>query len=182
MISPSLRASVVLLMLLFLITPGLSAAEPKPGPVSSSGKIPAKAPKADAVVDTVAPDVEDPFAQRFDPDEVPTPGPKPADGAAAVAVPPLEGIGLGGTDAYAIIGGSVYYKGEEKNGIKLLEARRGEVDIFVNGAPMVLPLFPKEELKKANERREKKGGPGLSSQGQPVKTTPASFPEGGQDL
>ena len=166
----------ILLGLLFLMSPCLFAADG--APVGKTAKAP---PKAAAAPDAAPQDVVDPFAARFDPDAVEA-APEPGKTATAVALPILEGIGLGGGDAYAVIGGSVYYKGEEKNGIKLLEARRGEVDIFVNGAPMVLPLFPKEELKKANERREKKGGPGLSSQGQPVKTTPASFPEGGQDL
>ena len=58
----------------------------------------------------------------------------------------LQGIGLGGKNAYAIIGGEVFFSGDEKNGIKLVEVRRQEVDIIVNGKPMTCPLFSDQEL------------------------------------
>ncbi|MFH1208251.1 MAG: type II secretion system protein N [Candidatus Omnitrophota bacterium] len=70
----------------------------------------------------------------------------------------LQGIGFGSKDAgYALIGDDIYYIGKEINGIKLLEVRRREVDILVNGGRMTVPLFPGEEVEKARERAKKKG-------------------------
>mgnify|MGYP001231120539 CR=1 FL=1 len=68
----------------------------------------------------------------------------------------LQGIGFGSKDAYAIFGGEVYFKGDEKNGIKLVEVRRREVDIIVNGGPMTCALFPDQDLKNAIEREKRK--------------------------
>lgn len=69
----------------------------------------------------------------------------------------LQGIGFGSKDAYAVIGGDVFYKGDEKKGIKLLEVRRHEVDILVNGGRITVPLFPGDDLKKARDRAKAKG-------------------------
>jgi len=81
----------------------------------------------------------------------------------------LQGIGFGSKDAYAVIGGDVFYIGDDKNGIKLLEVRKGEVDILVNGGKTTLPLFPSQELKKAREREKakKKSAMENTSEGQP---------------
>jgi len=68
----------------------------------------------------------------------------------------LQGIGFGSKDAYAVINGNIFRVGEEKDGIKLLEVRRHEVDILVDGVATALALFPKQDLKKAKERGEKK--------------------------
>ena len=68
----------------------------------------------------------------------------------------LQGIGLGSRDAYAVIGGEVFYLEDQKNGIKLLEVRRREVDVLVNEVKMTVPLFPDDDLKKAKERKERK--------------------------
>jgi len=86
----------------------------------------------------------------------------------------LQGIGFGSKDAYAVIGGDVYYIGDEKNGIKLLEVRRREVDILVNGGKMTVPLFPDESLKKAKERAEKKSAVKNASMVQPSDTSSSS--------
>ncbi len=79
----------------------------------------------------------------------------------------LQGIGFGSKDAYAVIGGDVYYIGDEKNGIKLLEVRRREVDILANGGKMTVPLFPDQELKKAKDRAGKKSAIKNASEDQP---------------
>jgi hypothetical protein len=80
----------------------------------------------------------------------------------------LQGIGFGSkNEGYAVIGDDIYYKGEEINGIKLLEVRRREVDILVNGGKMTVPLFRGTEVAKARERAKKKGA---------VKDAPANPP------
>lgn len=100
-------------------------------------------------------EVIDPFAPP--PEEE---GAAKAGGAGQPAAPPikveLQGIGFGSKDGYAIIGGDVFFKGDEKNGIKLVEVRRREVDIIVNGGPMTCPLFPDQDLKNAKEREKRK--------------------------
>jgi hypothetical protein len=80
----------------------------------------------------------------------------------------LQGIGFGSKeDAYAIIGEDIYYIGDELNGIKLLEVRRKEVDVLVNGGKMTVPLFRGEDVEKAKERAKKKGA---------VQNAPADVP------
>ena len=68
----------------------------------------------------------------------------------------LQGIGFGSKDAYAVIGGDIFYVGDTKKGIKLLEVRRREVDINENGEKVTLSLFPGEDLQKAKDRAKKK--------------------------
>jgi hypothetical protein len=102
-------------------------------------------------------EIRDPFAITAETKAAVTAA--PADAAAAeapVVAVVLEGIGFGVKDAYALIGGDVYYLGDEKNGIKLVEVRRREVDVLVNGGMMTVPLFPKEDLEKMRDRAEKK--------------------------
>jgi hypothetical protein len=117
-------------------------------------------PGVDSAVRMAQQEVRDPFAV---PSEAEAPKEALTDAAGVVvpAGPPvvveLQGIGFGSKDAYAIIGGEVYYTGDEKNGIKLLEVRRREVDIQANGARITVLLFPGEELQKAKDRAEKKG-------------------------
>ena len=72
------------------------------------------------------------------------------------AVVVLQGIGFGSKDGYAVIGNDIYYIGTELNGIKLLEVRRREVDILVNGGRTTVPLFKGEEVEKAKKRAKKK--------------------------
>jgi hypothetical protein len=79
----------------------------------------------------------------------------------------LQGIGFGSKDAYAIIGGEVFYIGDEKNGIKVLEIRRREVDILVNGGKITVPLFPGEDLQKAKDRAKRKSAMEDTSVDQP---------------
>jgi hypothetical protein len=88
----------------------------------------------------------------------------------------LQGIGFGSKDAYAVIGGDVYYIGDEKNGIKLLEVRRREVDILANGGRITVPLFEGPELKKARERAKKKVAV-ENAPAEPSSEMPPSLPE-----
>lgn len=67
----------------------------------------------------------------------------------------LEGLGLGGNNAYAVIGGEVFYLGEEKNGIKLVAVRKGEADIIVNGEETKIRMISEDEIKKAQGRRSR---------------------------
>jgi hypothetical protein len=133
----------------------------------------------DTSIQNAQQEVQNPFARRFAPPEVKVQEPGRA-APAVVAV--LQGIGLGGKDGYAVIGDLVYHVGEEKNGIKLLEVKRGEVDIFVNGAVRTLPLFPDGELKKAQERQERETGRTVSSGDASRAKGQESFPKGGQGL
>ena len=143
-----------LLGIFLLVAPSLFAAEETPRNVPTGGEMAESVPGMNTSIQNAQQQVQDPFARRF----APAPPKAQEQVRAAEVVAVLQGIGLGAKGAYAVIGDSVYYKGEEKNGIKLLELRRGEVDIFVNGATATLPLFPGEELKKAQARQEKKRG------------------------
>ena len=75
----------------------------------------------------------------------------------------LQGVGFGSTeDAYAVLNGDVYYLEEEKKGIKLVNVRKREADVFVNGAMQTLRLFDEAALKKSTAGRRKTGILGAS--------------------
>ncbi|MFH1800188.1 MAG: hypothetical protein ABH891_05010 [Candidatus Omnitrophota bacterium] len=101
-------------------------------------------------------EIRDPFAIAPETEAAVIAGPVASAARPEVAVV-LEGIGFGSKDAYAVIGGDIYYIGDELNGIKLLEVRRREVDILVNGGRITVPLFQGEEVEKARKRAQKKG-------------------------
>lgn len=116
-------------------------------------------PGIDSAVQFAQDEIRDPFATLIEPE---LPKDKTVlEGPVQPAGPPtevnLQGIGFGSKDAYAIIGGEVFYTGDEKNGIKLLEVRRGEVDIQANGGKVTVPLFPGGDLQKAKDRAKKEG-------------------------
>lgn len=105
--------------------------------------------------------LQDPFADSFGIDEpVVAATDKPATPQITAV---LQGIGSGQEDAYAIISGDIYYLGEEKNGIKLLEVHKGWVDVLLNGISSKLQLYPEEDLKKARRGRVKRAAAGASS-------------------
>ena len=147
--------------ILLLLSPHLFAGEVDPKKAPPSEEVAVRGPGMDDSIENAQKEVEDPFAQRFNPFEIKAPTPQGT--AEGQAVGDLQGIGLGGKDGYAVIGDTVYHVGEEKNGIKLLEVNRGEVDIFVNNGKMTLPLFPGDDLKKARERKGKKSSRNFSS-------------------
>lgn len=68
----------------------------------------------------------------------------------------LQGLGFGKEESFAVLNSNVYYVGEEKEGIKLLEVRKGEADILVNGNPRTIKLLPEEEIQQATKRLEKR--------------------------
>lgn len=96
-------------------------------------------------------DLRDPFQTDLPAQEV---GPAPI-GVVGVDVL-LQGIARGADSFYAILNGEVYYEGEEREGIKLLEVRKGEADILINGNIRTLKMLPEEEIKKATTQRVKK--------------------------
>lgn len=110
----------------------------------------------DTAIQKAQEEVRDPFAITAETKAAVTAAPVSAGPAAPVVAVVLEGIGFGSKDAYALIGGDVYYVGDEMNGIKLVEVRRREVDVLVNGGLITVPLFPKEELQKVKDRADKK--------------------------
>jgi len=150
---------VVLLALLGVKIPQPVAAEPSS--VQSDGSASAEerelAAGIDSAIKVAQQEVRDPFAvEEFeDLDNAPHPD-SAAVGEKSVSIPTLEGIGFGSVDGYAVLGGDVYYKGDSRNGIKLLEVRRREVDILFDGKEITLSLFPRDELEKAQERAKKK--------------------------
>jgi hypothetical protein len=154
----------------------LGAEELSPGDVSSSDVISSPSgvtvPSGiDSAVQMAQEEVRDPFATTQPLDEAPVAAAGPV---APVLAPEidvkLQGIGFGSKDAYAVIGGEVFYQGDEKKGIKLLEVRRREVDILMNGGKVTVPLFPDEELQKAKDRAKKKNAVKVASVGQPSET------------
>ena len=54
----------------------------------------------------------------------------------------FEGISIGPAGAAALINGIVYHKGEQKAGIKVIQIRKREVDILINGVPRTLRTTP----------------------------------------
>jgi hypothetical protein len=123
-------------------------AQENAGPVTGES-----APGIDGAIKTAQQEVRDPFAVGEFEEIAGAPDVNPEQ---ATPIPPLEGIGFGSVDGYAVMGGTVYLKGDVKNGIKLLEVRRREVDIIVDGGKVTLPLFPGDDVKKATDRAEKK--------------------------
>lgn len=127
---------------------------------------------SDGAVQSAEEEVRDPFAFLVEP-EAPAPTPGVTGPEIVVA---LEGIGFGSKDAYAVIGGEVFYEGDEKNGIKLLEVRRREVDVLVNGGTVTIPLFPAEDLQRSKDRAKKKSAM-ENTTAEPVSGTPSSLSE-----
>lgn len=108
------------------------------GPVTGAPKLPE--------------DLQDPFQGK----EVAVPNtPEVLESGPEVAAL-LQGIGVGAEESFVILNEEVYYTGEEKNGIKLLEVRRGEADILVGGTPRTVRLLDEQEIKKATKRQLKK--------------------------
>ena len=146
---------------LAVLWPGLlllHAREPSSDTVSSQKVVfsasETATPGIDSAVQMAQEEVRDPFAIALPP-EMEVPKIAQASAGSQVKVE-LQGIGFGSKDAYAIIGGEIFYKGDEKGGIKLLEVRRREVDIQVNGGKVTVPLFPDRDLQKARDRAKKK--------------------------
>lgn len=134
----------------------LHAEEPWPSEAPSqtaASSTDAASSEIETAVQTSPQDVRDPFSMAELP-EVSTVAPE---APRPEIVADLQGIGFGSKEAYAVIGGDVFYKGDEKKGIKLLEVRRREVDILVNGGRITVPLFPGDDLKKARDRAKAKG-------------------------
>ncbi len=118
-------------------------------------------PAIDNAIGMAQEEVRDPFAMTFNmpPPEVTaskTQSTTTASSASPEIAVTLQGIGFGSKDAYAVIGGEVFFEGDEKKGIKLLEIRKREVDILVSGGKVTVPLFPDQELQKAKDRAKKK--------------------------
>ena len=145
----------------FLLSGGvLGADEPAPDTVSLQRGAPLASEEAtpgiDSAVQMAQQEVRDPFDNPADIE-----APQGGTGAVSPQAAPevkveLQGIGFGSQDAYAVIGGEIFYAGDEKLGIKLLEVRRREVDILVNGGKRTIPLFQNEDLQRAKDRAQKK--------------------------
>ena len=69
---------------------------------------------------------------------------------APTATAQLEGIGLGVEKSFAVINGLIYYEGEEKQGIKVTQIHKREVDILINGAPEKIGMIQREAESKSN--------------------------------
>jgi hypothetical protein len=132
-------------MFLFFMTPFLFAEITKVDAIPAeeySGET--TPPGIDAAVQASQQEVRDPFEDKFS-------AAAPIRNAQeTMSGPPvqvlLQGIGMGAKGSYAVIDGEVFYAGEEKKGIKIIEVRRREVDIVVGGEPRTVLLFPKEAL------------------------------------
>lgn len=101
-------------------------------------------------------EVRDPFAKALPEELENLPVLEAPEALPAVNIE-LQGIGLGSKNAYAIIGGEIFFRGETKNGIKLIEVRKREVDILVNGGKITVPLFDEMDLQRAKARAHQKG-------------------------
>lgn len=113
----------------------------------------ASLPGADDSIQMAQKEIQDPFRVGVEPAEL---APQAAESSAANDNIVLQGMGVSRQGVYAIISGDIYTQGEEKKGIKIVEARRSEVDILVNGAARTLSLVSSEEVQRAQDRRERK--------------------------
>lgn len=130
-------------------------------------------PEMDTAVQMSQEKVQDPFAAKFQ-DE--GPARQTFDMANAPKASVLfQGVGMGEKGAYAVINGEVFYAGEEKKGIKMVEVRKREVDIVVGGESRTVPLFPEEDLVKAQERHQAKTNTDVLSQ-EPTGKDPRRVP------
>ncbi len=131
----------------------LGAQAPSSDAVSSATE--ETTPEIDSAVQMAQQEVRDPFAIAKAP-EAPASAPAVSQSIASEGKMVLQGIGFGSKDAYAVIGGDVFYEGDEKQGIKLVEVRKREVDILVSGRKITVPLFPDQDLQKAKDRAKQK--------------------------
>jgi type II secretory pathway component PulC len=113
-------------------------------------------PGIDGALQVAQEEIRDPFVIAPETEAAVTAAASVSSAARPEVAVVLQGIGFGSKDAYAVIGEDIYYIGDELNGIKLLEVRRREVDILVNGGRMTVPLYQGEEVEKAKERAKKK--------------------------
>jgi hypothetical protein len=170
--------------LLGILLAGLCSAAPflyGEGPLGGDApeaSVPAT-PGVDSAVQMAQEEVRDPFGSPFD-QNTPVDMTSASVDAPVIAVD-LQGIGFGSKDAYAVIGGEVFLVGDEKQGIKLLEVRRHEVDILVNGGMSTFSLYPGPELKNTMERELGKRGGVVPPFNQP-KEKESSFPRREQPL
>ena len=102
------------------------------------------------------PEVQDPFASKLAPETSIFEGLQ-EDETPEIQVA-LQGIGMGASGSYAVLNDDIYLEGEEKKGIKMIEARRGEVDIIVGGTPRTIPLFAGDDVALAREQQKKRSG------------------------
>jgi len=131
-------------------------------PVVSVAASEAATPVSNSAVPPASEEVRDPFAESQAPIETAVVDPG--------SMGELQGIGFGSKDAYAVMGGEIFFNGDEKNGIKLVEVRRREVDVIMNGGLVTLPLFEGGELQKAKDRAKKKNAEKDASAKQTLKT------------
>ena len=154
------------------VAPVLHSEEPLPQETPAPDVIIPEAPERAmpeiaGAVEMAQQEVRDPFASPSASEEASTTTPNSVVEMRAPDIKvELQGIGFGSQNAYAVIGGEVFYEGDEKNGIKLLEVRRGEVDILMSGGKVTVPLFPGDDLQKSKDRAQEKSAVGVSSEGQ----------------
>ena len=131
----------------------MRAAEAGDAPPAESSEETAP-PGMDAAVQMSQQEVRDPFEDKS-PAEAPAGRTSETVNAPEVPVV-FQGVGIGKKGSYAVINEEVYYAGEEKKGIKMVEVRKGEVDIVVGGASRTVRLFAGEDLRDAQERYQAK--------------------------
>ena len=151
------------LVVMWPLVPMLGAEEPSSEVFPAEKVVPAgeavppvsaeTTPGIDNAVQKAQQEVRDPFAMA---PEAPAPASEDVSPAVSEIKVELQGIGSGSNGDYAVIGDEIFYKGVEKKGIKLLEVRRGEVDILVNGGRITVPLFAEQDLRRAKDRAQKK--------------------------
>ncbi|HNX68130.1 MAG TPA: hypothetical protein PLL75_03255 [Candidatus Omnitrophota bacterium] len=145
--------------------PALPSAEdlnqlPHPGGVVENLN---ETPGMNSAVEMAQNEMRDPFKVTLAPE-----APPPSVDGGITGVQPvdvkvsLEGIGLGAEGAYAVLNGDIFYEGEEKKGIKLVAVRKTQVDLLINGNLSTFYLAPEEQIRRAQERQERKKGSKVS--------------------
>lgn len=156
----------IFLAMFCCFAPFLKGEGPLPENASRINPDPGTSVEVGSAVQMAQEEIRDPFGSPLD-QNVPMDMTSATVEAPVVSVD-LQGIGFGSKEAYAVIGGEVYSVGDEKGGIKLLEVRRHEVDILVNGGVATFSLFPGSDLKNITERELRKRG-AMAPSNQPIE-------------
>ena len=106
-------------------------------------------------------DVRDPFKPKVSYGQ---PAAQPGAASQQTITANLEGISISSKGAFAVISGELYEKGEEKLGIKVVQIRKREVDILINGVFTTLSMLPEDMSRPRSVPEKERVGETASSE------------------
>ncbi len=176
------QIQLFLIGLFFFISVALAADVAKtpesgvPPTDATSANVNSAAPSDNASPAAPGDSENDPFSSGFDDEPA---GPAAADNTVAHGPPLiLQGVAIGGDRAVVVINGKTYAKGQVRDNIELVEVRKREADIKVNGNPQTLSfsvaLMKKESVPvaKKSESSSMLAATSVGSEDSDVNSTP----------